>query len=382
MRILILGGDGYLGWPTALYLSAKGHVVTIVDNYFRRNICSELKLSPLFPVCTMLQRINVWKKFSGCDIRQFEGDVTDINFLSLTVRNCEPEAIVHYAEQPSAPYSMKGYEEARFTLVNNLLGTLNLANVVRELNPEIHILKLGTMGEYGTPNIDIEEGFIDIFHKGRSDRFLFPRQAGSLYHTTKIQDTDLLYFYVRLSGLRVTDLMQGPVYGFITPEIVQNIQLSTFFNYDSVLGTVLNRFMVQAVAGIPLTIYGEGGQQRGYLNLVDTLRCIELALENPANRGEMRIFNQYTEIFSVVQLAQIVADAATQLGIRVKIDKIENPRTEQEDHYYNPSNEGLRKLGLTPHLLDSTVVANMLEQIIEYRECINPNVVQPEINWN
>ncbi len=381
MKVLILGGDGYLGWPTALYLSAREHEVTIVDNCVRRKICNDLHLVPLFPIVSMSQRVDFWQKHSGYQIRSVVGDVTDIDVLSSVVREFDPEAIIHFAEQPSAPYSMKGYPEARFTLVNNLLSTLNVANVVKECNPEIHILKLGTMGEYGTPNIDIEEGFIDIVHNGRSDHLLFPRQAGSLYHTTKIQDTDLLFFYVRNSSLRVTDLMQGPVYGFETPEIGNNVELSTFFNYDGVLGTVLNRFLVQAALSMPLSVYGQGGQKRGYLNLIDTLQCIELALKDPADSGEMRIFNQFTEIFSVVELAQIVVDAAKELGLIVTVKKIKNPRVELEDHYYNPSNKGLRTLGLKPNCLDTTVVTKMLEKIIVYKNNIDQSSIQPNIKW-
>ena len=381
MRVLILGGDGYLGWPTALYLSNRGHSVCVVDNYFRRNICKRLNSPPLFPVGKVLERSKLWLDASGYDIGVSDGDITDYEFLLQTIRTTLPDVIIHYAEQPSAPYSMLGYEQARFTLSNNLIGTLNVAFAVRDTNPDIHIVKLGTMGEYGTPNIDIEEGFIELIHKGRQDRLLFPRQASSLYHTSKIQDTDLLYFFVRMSSLRVTDLMQGPVYGFLTPEMAGNIRLSTLFSYDSVFGTVLNRFMVQAVAGIPLTVYGGGGQTRGYLNLVDTLECVRLAIEAPSKRGELKIFNQFTETYTVQQLADKVVDAARGLGIKARIQHIENPRFEQEQHYYNPSNDGLLKLGLLPHLLDQDVLSEMIDKIAEHSVQIQEANIQPDVKW-
>ncbi len=381
MRILILGGDGYLGWPTAMYLSNGGHNVTVVDNYFRRNICKQLSSPPLFPVGTVYERAQLWKEHSGYEIAVIQGDITDYEFLSQTFQGVLPEAIVHYAEQPSAPYSMLGYEQARFTLSNNLIGTLNVAFAAKEIDPDIHIVKLGTMGEYGTPNIDIEEGFLEIVHKGRQDRLIFPRQANSIYHTTKIQDTDLLYFFVRNSGLRVTDLMQGPVYGLMTPEMDENVHLSTFFNYDSVFGTVLNRFMVQAVVDRPLTVYGSGGQNRGYLNLIDTLQCVRLAIENPSDQGELKILNQFTETYTVLDLADKVVDAARALGIKATIKHIDNPRFEKEDHYYNPSNDGLLKLGLIPHLLDQDVLVEMMTQIEKHKVEIRQDNIQPEIRW-
>jgi len=288
---------------------------------------------------------------------------------------------VHYAEQPSAPYSMIGYDEARTTLANNLMATFNVIWAVLEQAPACHIIKLGTMGEYGTPNIDIEEGWIQIQHKGRSDKFLFPRQAGSLYHTTKVLDTDLLWFYVRIHGLRVTDLMQGPVYGLSTDEADLDEQLMPNFHYDDIFGTVVNRFLVQAAAEVPLTVYGKGGQTRGYLNIRDTLQCIALAAANPPAAGELRILNQFTETFTVNQLAERVQRVGTGLGLCVDVKNLVNPRKEMEEHYYNPTHRGLSELGLKPHLMTDDLVAAMLEQVLRHRNRIVVERILPRVRW-
>lgn len=381
MRIMILGGDGFLGWPTAMYLSNKGHDVLVADNYLRRTACIEKDTPPLFHLPNLLERKRFWEQKSGKTVEVEIADICDFRVLEDMVRKFQPDTIIHYAEQPSAPYSMAGYEEARLTLTNNLIGTLNVAQAVNAVNPDIHIIKLGTMGEYGTPNIDIEEGFLEIEHKGRKDRVLFPRQAGSLYHTTKIQDTDLLYFYVRAWGLKVTDLMQGPVYGMFTDEMGDDPNLFTCFNYDEVFGTVLNRFLVQAVAGIPLTVYGKGGQTRGYLNIKDTMQCLELAAETPAGKGEMRIFNQFTETFSVNELASRVQQAGKLLDLDVKIQQLPNPRVELEEHYYNPTHTGLKDLGLEPHLLTDQVLSEILQQIGKVKDQIREDIILPKTEW-
>jgi len=292
-----------------------------------------------------------------------------------------PDAIIQYAEQPSAPYSMLNRQAASLTLNNNLQVTANTIYAVKEFAQDAHIIKLGTMGEYGTPNIDIEEGWIDIEHKGRKDRLLYPRQAGSLYHTTKIMDTDLLWFYVRMWGLRVTDLMQGPVYGIMTEENESNEELFPFFNYDEIFGTVLNRFIVQAVAGYPLTVYGKGGQTRGYLNIKDTLNCVLLSLENPAKAGELRIFNQFVETFTVNELAERVQSVGNQLNLAVEIRPVENPRKEAEDHYYNPLHTGLLELGLKPHYLADEVLEKMIEIVLHYKSNIQEHKIYRKVKW-
>lgn len=381
MKILILGGDGYLGWPTAMHLSAMGHEVVVADNYLRRRLCREENVGPLYEVLDLTARVRVWQDSTGRTIRPFIGDLTRWSFVSELFSEFTPDAVVHYAEQPAAPYSMLNRQAATLTLENNLLATANTIFAVREFCPDAHIVKLGTMGEYGTPDIDIEEGWLEVEHKGRRQKFLYPRQAGSLYHTTKIMDTDLLWFYVRVWKLRVTDLMQGPVYGLFTDEAGGNEKLLPFFNYDELFGTVLNRFVVQAIAGIPLTVYGKGGQTRGYINIKDTLNCVRLAIENPADKGELRIFNQLTETFTVNELADRVKSAGHALGLDVDIQHMANPRIEAEDHYYNPRHTGLLDLGLAPNFLTEEVLHEMMAFVARHREKIVGEHILPKTAW-
>jgi UDP-sulfoquinovose synthase len=381
MRIMILGGDGYLGWPTAMAFRRAGHEVLAIDNYFRRRIAAATQSDALIPNPLLPERAAIFHQMTNSSISIAEGDCCDFDFLGGQFRDFAPEAVVHYAEQPSAPYSMIGYDEARATLSNNLIATLNVIWGALRHAPDCHIIKLGTMGEYGTPNIDIEEGWIEIEHKGRRDRFLFPRQAGSLYHTTKVLDTDLLWFYVRTYRLRVTDLMQGPVYGLSTDEADMHPQLMPNFHYDDIFGTVVNRFLVQAVAGVPLTVYGKGGQVRGYLNLRDTLQCIALAAARPPERGELRILNQFTETFSVNDLATRVRRVAADLGLPVDIQHIPNPRQEKEEHYYNPAHQGLLELGLKPHVMTDGIIAAMLAQVRAHRDRIVVDRILPRVRW-
>jgi UDP-sulfoquinovose synthase len=381
MRVLILGGDGYLGWPTAMSFANQGHEIVAVDNYLRRTIAQQTRSEALMVNPNLDDRAEIFGAVGGAKIQTRVGDVTNYRFLEQVFQEFQPQAVIHYAEQPSAPYSMIGYEEAHLTLNNNLNATMNLIWAVLEHAPDCHIIKLGTMGEYGTPNIDIEEGWIEIDHKGRKGKFLFPRQAGSLYHTTKVLDTDLLWFYVRTFGVRVTDLMQGPVYGLATPESDLDERLLPNFHYDDIFGTVVNRFLVQAVAGVPLTVYGKGGQVRGYLNLLDTLQCVALAMNHPPERGELRILNQFTETFSVNQLAQRVQKVGNELDLEVEIRSIENPRKEAEDHYYNPAHSALLELGLKPHYMTDEVLAAMLEKVIRYRDHIDKSKILPRVRW-
>jgi UDP-sulfoquinovose synthase len=381
MKILILGGDGYLGWPTAMYLTANGHEVAVADSYLRRNLSREEDCAPLYSVPNLKTRAGIWESHSGYPIQVFIGDLCQWDFVESVFRSFEPEAIVHYAEQPSAPYSMLNRRAATLTIRNNLEVTANVIFAVKEFSPLAHIVKLGTMGEYGTPNIDIEEGWIDIEHKGRRHKFLYPRQASSLYHTTKIMDTDLLWFYVRMWNLRVTDLMQGPVYGIHTDETSGNQELLPFFNYDEIFGTVLNRFIVQAVADYPLTVFGKGGQTRGYLNIKDALQCVRLSLEKPANPGELRIFNQFVETFSVNDLAQWVKDAGASFGLNVQIKSIENPRKELEEHHYNVAHTGLLELGLQPRYLSGEVLGEMIETVFQHKSSINRDAIFRGVKW-
>lgn len=380
--VLVLGGDGYLGWPTAMHLSEQGYDVVVVDNYMRRNLSRSEDSEPLFSVPNLDQRAALWKKKSGKDITVRIGDLCDWDFIASVFDEFKPESIIHYAEQPSAPYSMKDRRTATLTFNNNLVVTFNVIQAMHEYVPDSHLIKLGTMGEYGTPNIDIEEGWLDVEHKGRNQKFLFPRQAGSLYHTTKVLDTDLLWFYVRTWGLRVTDLMQGPVYGLETYENAGHEDLYPFLNYDELFGTVINRFLVQAVVGYPLTVYGKGGQTRGYLNIKDTLQCLRLAVENPADAGELRIFNQVVETFTVNEIAERVRASGERLGIDVTIKSLPNPRKELEEHYYNPIHTGLLELGLEPHYLTDDAMDDMMRMIIRYKDQIRTDCIFRDVKWD
>lgn len=394
MHVLILGGDGYLGWPTAMYFSHRGYDVTVVDNYFRRNSCLELDVGMLYPVPSLVERAKIWHERTAKEIKVVIGDLTDpILTRSLFTGNFDyawavngkftgiPETVVHYAEQPSAPYSLLNYHYANLTITNNLLVTNNLMFAVRDFSRDTHIVKLGTMGEYGTPNIDIEEGWLNIEHKGRKDKFLFPRQASSIYHTSKIMDTDLMWFGVRMWNLRVTDLMQGPVYGIETVESQIDNRLKTIFNYDEIFGTVVNRFIVQAIVGYPLTVYGKGGQTRGYLNINDTLQCVHLSEQNPADQGELHIFNQIMETFSVNQLAEMTQKVAKKIGYDVTINYLENPRKEAEEHYYNPSYQGLLDLGVKPHYLTDKLMERMMIVVERYKNNIRKEVIFRGVKW-
>lgn len=382
MRVVVLGGDGYLGWPTAMHFAAQGHEVWAVDNYLRRRIAQETNSEALFPTPNLNDRADIFHAATGHRIHVTIGDCADYRMMSRLFAETRPDAVVHYAEQPSGPYSMMGYDEAYRTVNNNITATFNVIWVAIEHAPDCHIIKLGTMGEYGTPNIDIEEGWLDIQHNGRSDRFLFPRAAGTLYHTTKVLDTDLLWFYVRTSGLRVTDLMQGPVYGLATDETAVDQRLAPNFHYDDIFGTVVNRFLVQAVAGVPLTVYGRGGQTRGYLNLRDTLQCVNLAMHNPVAKGELRILNQFTERFSVNEIAAHVQRVGRVEGLDVTVERISNPRKEREEHYYNPKHSGLIELGLKPHFMTDEVIASMLDQVKRYGNRIDRRKIMPRVAWS
>ena len=382
MRVLILGGDGYLGWPTALRFSARGHEVAVVDNFSRRRWHRENGTDSLTPIADLDSRIEAWREVSGEQIRRYVGAVEDGDFLDAVIAETRPEAVVHYGEQASAPYSMMSRERAVETQHTNVIGTLNLLFSLRDHVPDCHLVKLGTMGEYGTPNIDIEEGYIEIEHKGRTDTLPFPKLPGSLYHCSKVHDSTNLHFACRIWGLRATDLNQGVVYGIETEETARDERLITRFDYDEVFGTVLNRFCVQTVIGHPLTVYGTGGQTRGFLNIRDTLRCVELAVENPADRGEFRVFNQFTEQFSVGELAQLVRHAGEHLGYSVEIQHVDNPRVELEEHYYNAAHTKLLNLGLEPTLLGEELVESIIHGIERYKGNVIESSIDPHTHWN
>lgn len=381
MRIAVLGGDGYCGWATALYLATKGHSVAIVDNFVRRQWDYELGVQTLTPIRPLSERLAAWHQLTGLAIELFVGDVSDYDFLSSMIKTFQPEAVVHFAEQRSAPYSMIDRKHAIYTQTNNVVGTMNLLFAIHELQPNCHIVKLGTMGEYGTPNIDIEEGFITIEHNGRKDTLPFPKQPGSFYHLSKVHDSHNIMFTCKVWGLRATDLNQGVVYGTVTDEVMIDEALINRFDYDEVFGTVLNRFCAQAAIGYPLTVYGQGGQTRGFLDIRDTVRCVELACLNPAKPGEFRVFNQFTEQFSVLDLALTVQSVAGQMGIKVEIDHLVDPRVEAESHYYNAKHSRLADLGLKPHTLSDSLVDSLISISMRYRDRIDPALFAPQINW-
>ena len=382
MKVLILGGDGYLGWPTAMHLSQAGHEVAVIDNLLRRAMITELGANSLTPIHPLQERVRVWRELAGKEIPCWIGDLTDAYFVDDVFEAFEPEAIVHYGEQPSAPYSMIDRRHAVSTQRNNVEGTLNVLFAMRDITPKAHLVKLGTMGEYGTPNIDIEEGYIEIDHKGRKDTLPFPKLPGSMYHLSKVHDSHNIHFGCRIWGLAATDLNQGVVYGIRTDETDMDERLGTRFDYDEVFGTALNRFCVQAVVGYPLTVYGKGGQTRGFLNIIDTMQCIRLAVENPAEAGEFRVFNQFTEQWSVSALAELVQRVGSAMGINVVVDPVPDPRIEAEEHYYNATHTKLLDLGLQPHLLTDDVVAHIIETIQRYKDRILLETIAPKTKWD
>jgi len=378
VRILILGGDGYLGWPTALHLSAAGYEVGLVDSFVRRDWDLELGVESLVPISPLEERIATWHSLTGVRLAHFVGDLCDAAFVHMAVNQFDPDTIVHYGEQSSAPYSMLDQQHAVYTQANNVVGTLNVLYAIAGHNRDIHLVKLGTMGEYGTPNIDIEEGWLNVTHKGRSDTVLYPKRPGSFYHLSKVHDSHNIEFACRVWGLRATDLNQGVVYGQETPETILDPRLATRFDYDGVFGTVLNRFVIQAVLGHPLTVYGSGGQTRGIINLVDTVQCIRLAAEHPAKPGEFRVFNQFTEQMSVNQIAATVAEAWPG---ECRVDQVDNPRVEAEDHYYRAAHTGLLDLGLVPHLLSETLINSLFDVAERHKDRVVPEAIRPTVRW-
>ncbi len=380
-RVLVLGGDGYLGWPTALAFSAQGHRVAVVDNFAKRRWELELGVRPLFPISTLHERVRAWRELTGREIELHVADLTDYDAVVSIMEGFRPDAVIHYGEQPSAPYSMIDVRRATYTQHNNVIGTLHVLFAIRDHSPETHLVKLGTMGEYGTPNIDIEEGYLTVTHNGRTDTLPYPKLAGSMYHLSKVHDSNNLHFASRIWGLRVTDLNQGVVYGVETDETALDPRLATSFHYDEVFGTALNRFCVQAAIEHPLTVYGKGNQTRGFLNIRDTVQCVDLAVNNPAAPGEFRVFNQFTEQFSVLELAERVREAAAHLGWSVTVEHSENPRKEAEDHYYNAKHSKLLELGLQPHPLSEELIDTMLGKIAANRDRIDPDTLVQGVRW-
>jgi UDP-sulfoquinovose synthase len=382
MKVLVIGGDGYCGWATALYLSNRGHEVGILDSMVRRHWDMELCVETLTPIAPIQQRLQRWKDLTGKPIELFIGDITNYEFLNKALHQFEPSAIVHFGEQRSAPFSMIDREHAVLTQVNNVVGTLNLLYIMRESFPDCHLVKLGTMGEYGTPNIDIEEGYITIEHNGRQDTLPYPKQPGSFYHLSKVHDSHNIHFACKVWGLRATDLNQGVVYGVLTEETGMDELLINRLDYDGVFGTALNRFCIQAAIGHPLTVYGKGGQTRSFLDIRDTVRCVELAIATPAEPGEFRVFNQFTELFSVGDLALMVKKAGTSMGLNVEINHIDNPRVEKEEHYFNAKNTNLLNLGLQPHFLSDSLLDSLLNFATKYKGRVDNSQILPKVSWH
>ncbi|MCA2621521.1 MULTISPECIES: NAD-dependent epimerase/dehydratase family protein [unclassified Microcystis] len=381
MRVLVIGGDGYCGWATALHLSNRGYEVGILDSLVRRYWDLQLGCDTLTPIAPISHRIQRWQDLTGKSLDLFVGDINNYDFLIQSLRQFQPDAIVHFGEQRSAPFSMIDREHAVLTQVNNVVGNLNILYAMKEEFPDAHLVKLGTMGEYGTPNIDIEEGYITIEHNGRKDTLPYPKQPGSMYHLSKVHDSHNIHFACRMWGLKATDLNQGVVYGVLTEETGMDEMLINRLDYDGVFGTALNRFCIQAAIGHPLTVYGKGGQTRGFLDIRDTVRCLELAIAHPAQSGEFRVFNQFTELFSVGDLALMVKKAGSALGLNVEINNLDNPRIELEEHYFNAKNTKLLDLGLQPHYLSDSLLDSLLNFATKYKNRVDMNHILPKVTW-
>ncbi len=381
MRVLVIGGDGYCGWATALHLSNRGYEVGIFDSLVRRHWDAQLCVDTLTPIAPIQTRLQRWKDLTGKTIDLFIGDLNDYPYLEKAMLQFQPDAVVHFGEQRSAPFSMIDREHAVLTQANNVIGNLNLLYALRDHFPDCHLVKLGTMGEYGTPNIDIEEGYITIEHNGRKDTLPYPKQPGSFYHLSKVHDSHNIHFACKIWGLRATDLNQGVVYGVLTEETGMDELLINRLDYDGVFGTALNRFCIQAAVNHPLTVYGSGGQTRAFLDIRDTVRCVEIAIANPAEAGKFRVFNQFTEMFSVGDLAMMVKKAGNTLGMNVDINYLENPRVEAEEHYFNAKNTSLLDLGLQPHYLSDSLLDSLLNFAVKYKDRVDSSQILPKVKW-
>jgi UDP-sulfoquinovose synthase len=382
MRVLILGMDGYIGWSLAMHLAKRSHIVSGVDNFTRRANVQSAGSQSAIPILDMQDRVSAFKTIHGKNLSFFEGDLLDYDFLANVIKQTRPDSIVHLAEQPSAPFSMIDRNHAIYTQSNNIEGTLNVLYAMKDFVPEAHLVKLGTMGEYGTPNIDIPEGFFEVEFRGRKDILPYPRQPGSMYHLSKVHDSANIMFACRVWNLRSTDIMQGVVYGTRTHEMVDDT-LMTRFDFDESFGTVVNRYCAEAVISAPLTPYGQGKQKRGFIDLVDSIQCLTIVIENPAAKGEYRVFNQLDEVYSIAELAEKVATAAKKLGIDVKVKNVQNPRIEKAEHYYKVDHEHLRKLGFKPTRTIEETLEIMLRDLWAYRNRIleKSEAILPKTRW-
>lgn len=360
MKVMVTGSDGYLG---SQYVQTTEHETIALDNYYKRHLLAELDIEPLYPVPMLHEH------HSNACYHDVKGEA----FRAAIIHH-KPDVIIHLAENPSAPYSMRDHGSAREVISNNLFTTLNIIYAIRDINPDIHLIKLGTMGQYGCPNVKIPEGWFDCEIDGRTDRLLFPRTPHSIYHLSKTFDSDALAFACRMWDLRVTDLQQGFVWGLMPDTKAR-------FCYDAEFGTVLNRFMIQALAGHFLTIYGQGGQTRGVLHISDTIKCLDLAIENKPDAGEYRVINQLTEWKSINDLAYIAGRAAEQIGLDPTLDHIQNPRVEKENHFYEVEHQTLKDYGLEPSLMTTDMVADEMLYLSQFKENINTDLIQPKVKW-
>ncbi len=382
MRTLVLGIDGYIGWALSMHLAKRGHTVSGIDNFSRRANVESIGSQSAIPLRDMQERVNAFRKIHGKNISFFEGDLLDYDFLEDVIKQTRPDSIIHLAEQPSAPFSMIDRSHAIYSQHNNVEGTLNVLYAMKDLVPNCHLVKLGTMGEYGTPNIDIPEGFFEVEYRGRKDILPFPRQPHSMYHLSKVHDTANIMFACRVWKLSSTDIMQGVVYGTRTHEMIDD-SLMTRFDFDESFGTVINRYCAEAIIGLPLTPYGEGKQRRGFIDLVDSIQCLTIAVENPAAKGEYRVFNQLDEVYSIAELAEKVVTVAKKLGIDAKIKNVENPRTEKAEHYYKVDHEHLKNLGFKPTRRIEETVEITLKDLMKYRDRIleKSEAILPKTKW-
>ncbi len=401
MRILILGIDGYIGWPLALHLLDKGHQVAGLDSYVRRQRVKVVGSDSLTPIATKTDRELILRQ-SNNFIDRIASVTLDISqdILNAILREMKPDAIVHLAEQPSAPWSMIGAEGATRTQHQNVIGTLRILWAMKEVCPEAHLVKLGSMGEYGTPGCDIPEGEIpeecicltevgNFSHKCPLSGLQFPRQANSWYHLSKVHDTYNIIFACKTWGLTSTDIMQGVVFGLnkyqreagFSTVYPPDEKLLTRFDYDEYFGTVINRFCTQAIIGHPLTIYGRGTQTRGFLPLKDSLQCITIALENPPEKGEYRTLNQFESVYKINELASMVCRGAFELGLEIGTKHIDNPRTELEEHYYNPTHQKLFDLGYKPTHDILQEITDLIRTILPYKDRVIKDVILPTTEW-
>ncbi|HWL65454.1 MAG TPA: NAD-dependent epimerase/dehydratase family protein [Actinomycetota bacterium] len=384
MRVFIPGIDGYLGWSLAQHLAARGHEIAGADLFLRRKWVEEMGSWSAIPISPFPERLDAFQERFGRRLTFWEGDLRDYNFVEEIFRDFEPEAIVHLGECPSAPYSMMDRDHAVFVQTSNIVTTFNLLYAIRDVRPDAHLLKLGTMGEYGTPNIDIPEGFFEVEYNGRSDRLPFPRQAGSWYHWSKVHGSNNVMFACKIWGLRATDVMQGVVFGTRIDGQPDDERLRTRLDFDQAFGTAINRFCCEAVVGHPLTPFGKGRQKRGFLPLRDSMQCLRLALETPPRAAEYRVFNQFDEVYDITELALKVQLVAGGCGLAVEVRHLENPRKELEEHHYNPEHQRLLDLGYTPAHDVEGEIRLMLEDLLQHRDRIEAkiDVLIPDVRWD